>query len=381
MSSSIQDSDGYVFFSKNTVGTVGRPVKVHLSLVVHFINFVDPKSQEGMSIIRDIENLRSDPRANHPGALIPKPRPRNTSSGAAADKYNKHVTRVNSARTALCAISEYSMVSKNLRLFFYIEQKESDQYPTVYVSRIQSINRASNYLGGFYENRGSTNIKFTKVDECNLDNQICFVTRASTLEPKDALKSAKELLGQPNVTIFYNPIKVASEFVALKQNRLSTDTQESIKELEHNIKLNQKKSVSWILDGEGAAVMANALKNVPGTLETHSFKFTNARANLPQLIQDLSKKKANLSGEFISYYGDRVALLAIAHQNEKLIQQVSALPNSGGYENITRRYLVTQLSALGATSSITDATKGNKQTFIDKLEGIFKTSANWKKPK
>jgi hypothetical protein len=385
----INESDKYVFFSKNTVGVVGKPVKIHSSLILNFLYFVNPNSQEGQVIIKEIENLRTDPRANHPGAVTPKPRPRNTNSGEAAIRYDKHLTQVDRVRTALSETSEYSIVSKSLRVFFYIEQKqtENDKSPTVYVSRIQPIHKDSKHVGGFYEQRGLYTKNIEKVDECNLENKNCFVSRATRLAPNEILKSAQELLGDSNVKIFYNPIKVAEELVFLKKNRVSLDTQRSIKELEENIKRNQKKSVNWIIDGEGAAVLAAAIANIPGSLETHNFKFTNARANLPKLMQDLSQKKAKLTGEFIQYSGDNVALLAIAHQNEKLTKQISSLPNSGGYENITRRYLVDQLTALGALKHATlptttqDSLKGSKQTFIDAFTGIFKASPIGKKTK
>jgi hypothetical protein len=378
MSSAVKDFDGYVFFSKNTVGTIGKPVKIHSSLFLDFFCNVDPNSQEGQAMIRDIENLRGDPRANQPG-LHPRPAPRGKQSV-------KHINNLQKISQSLDTIRECNLVTRNLQVFFTVEQQTGDKYPTVYISRIRRLQKNSQEAGGFYEMRGGFQKSAIKVEDCNLENKTCYISRATSLTPKKVFEDTENLFGN-NIALFYNPVQVADEFVLTKRNRLSIETQQSIKELENNIKRNQKKNVNWFVDGEGAAVLAEALANVPGSLETHSFKFTNAKANLPKLMKDLSQKKAKLTGEFISFSADKTALLAIAYQNEKLIAQLSALPNSGGYETITRRYLLNQLTALGAVKhalaplSTQESLTANKITFIDALKGLFKPSPIGVRPK
>ena len=137
---------------------------------------------------------------------------------------------------------------------------------------------------------------------------------------------------------------------------------------------NQRRSVEWLVVGEGAAVLSHALTKVSGTLEKHSFKFVNTRANLGKLLQDLGQRKAQLPGEFLDYSRDRIALLSIAQNSSEVTAQMEhQLPKKTGYDRVSHRYLTGYFHALGENGNAhailakAASIKGSTTTFIEAI--------------
>lgn len=359
-SSHIKDIDGYVFFSDRTKGSSGKPVKIHVSLFMDFLSAVDPESHDGRAVVFDIEGLKNSAKAN---SITPLPQPKN--SGGA--KHESVLARLRNINNIMAGKSECSLITKNVRIYYHIHQKDGDKCPTVYISEIQAISDSNNKLGGLYENTQSrTKSSLTKKDSVNLEGRTLFVSQAIA-NTNDAMKEAQYLANDSNPALFFNPLTVVDDLGIWKQSRLTQSTKKLVSELERTIKENQKKKVNWVVQGEGAAVLAHALKNVSGSLESHNFKFNNPRANLPSLLQSLSQKRASLNGEFITHSGDRTSLLAIASQRQELVAEISGLPAPQGFDNISRRYLVDRISKLGAgnkTIAQQQSLRSGSTTFI-----------------
>lgn len=361
----IKDIAGYVFFSERTTGKTGKPVKIHSSLFIDFFCAVDPTTHDGQVIIRDIENLKVLARPN----TIPHiPLPQGNASTA---RHNAQMQKVRTLNNAMAGKQECSLVTKNVRVFYHIHQNAGDVCPTVYISEVQVLHESNNSEGGLYEYKSR---RIGKVQKRDLDGRLVMISQASA-SPEEAMESAVTSLGNKAV-VFFNPKFVANDLSISRSNRLSEKTRSIINELADVLKHNQKKSVAWLVDGAGAAVLSHALKKVQGGLEKHSFRFRNARVNLSSLMNDLTQRKAQLNGEFITYDGDKVALMAIAIQKQALLKQIGQLPSPTGYEKITRRYLIKNLEGLGSVSWTQKVTaqpevlRSSKATFLSVLISI-----------
>ncbi len=171
-SNHIKDIDGYIFFSPKTTGQVGKPVKIHSNLLIDFMLSVDPKTADGQAVIRDINNLRSF--ANTVTSGIPKPK------GGTGDR-DGHKARMQSLYNILDATAkqmslkrERSFLTTNVRVYYFIDQKPGDAYPTVYINEVQVRAGDVSKQGGFYENGISRygRKEIVKKEECieDLDN-------------------------------------------------------------------------------------------------------------------------------------------------------------------------------------------------------------------
>jgi len=268
---------------------------------------------------------------------------------------------------------ELCVVTKNMRVYFHVHQKEGDKSPTVYISEIQVIHRGAELAGGLYEIRkGLSGSRLEKNPKLNLEGKTVFVSGASK-SPDEAMGNASDILRKEDATLFFNPLGIADDLSIWQNNRLSESTIKIIAEMKDVLENNASKKVAWMVEGEGAAVLAHAIANVKGTLEKHSFKFMNAKTNIPKLLHDLAAKKAQLTGEFIGYTRDTTALLAIASQNQELLKQIGVLPGNVGYNQIARRYLKDQLQSLGNTGHANAVLNSQKnlrsgsQTFVEAL--------------
>jgi hypothetical protein len=364
----IKDIDGYIFFSDNTKGMSGKPIKIHTSLFIDFFRAVDPGTHDGQAVIRDIESLKAKAKAN---VIATLPAPKNRQSPA----HIKQMSKLHKINNVMAGRRECSLITRNVRAYYHIDQKDDDNCSTVYISEVQVISDAVAKIGGLYDEKGGRGglNELVKVDKVNLEGRSLFVS-GSKESPKKAMEDAQVLTNKMNPAIFFNPPSIADDLGIGKAKRLSPSTKKVIQELERTIKDNQRKNVHWVVQGEGAAVLSHALNSVSGNLEKHSFKFSNAKADLPNLLGKLNDKKAQMKGEFIDYSSDKIALLAIADKNSELLKRMSELPKTSGYEVISRRLLMGQLKSLGTMGPANSALsqpqllRGGTTTFVSALK-------------
>lgn len=365
------DLSEYLFFSPNTKGLSGSPVKIRADLFVDFFCNVDPETHDGQSVIRDIESLKIFGKTAGQSSQVSVPAKNDSAS---------HKNRLNRINQTLSVLSfnqstspEKTFTTKNVRVFYRVLQQEGDAFPTVYISDIRVVKSGSEETSGLYEYVSSQfNQKLSKSKNSNLEGKTVYLSPAFDAAQK-AMDEAVFKVGNAKPLLFFNPSAVAEDLGIWKKSRLSDATKTAISELSRLLQENQKRSVKWFVEGEGAAVLAQALAKVPGTFEKHSFKFLNARTNLANLIQDLGQRKAQLQGEFLDYTRDRTALLSIAQNSEAISHQLKQLPEQPGYDRVTRRYLIDYFRALGENGNAKAilakamSIKGGKATFIDAI--------------
>lgn len=365
------DVEGYLFFSPNTKGLSGNPVKIRAELFVDFFCNVDPETHDGQTIIRDIESLKIFGKTAGPNARMSVP---------AKNETQAHKSRLNQINKNLAILTvsqatapEKTFTTKNVRVFYHLLQKEGDAFPTVYISDIRVVQRGRDNIGGLYEYastlRGTTLEKSKSTD---LGGKTVYISAASDSAQK-AMDEAMANTNNAKPALFFNPREAAEDLGIWKKPRLNHNTKGLIDQLSDLLMKNQRRTVNWHVEGEGAAILAHALEKVPGTLEKHSFKFINPRTNLATLLQSLGQRKAQLGGEFLDYTRDRTALLSIAQNSEAISYQFKQLPEPKSYDRVTRRYLVEYLRALGQNGNAKTilakaaSVKGSQATFIDAI--------------
>jgi hypothetical protein len=365
------DVSEYLFFSPNTKGLSGSPVKIRADLFMDFFCNVDPQTHDGQSVIRDIESLKIFGKTASQNAHVSVPA-RNESAA--------HKNRLNRINQTLSVLSfnqstspEKTFATKNVRVFYRILQQEGDAFPTVYISDIRVVQRGRDNIGGLYEYTStSRGIALEKSKNTDLDGKTVYISAAAD-SAKKAMDEALANIRNDKPALFFNPREAAEDLSIWKKPRLSHNTKGLIDQLSDLLMKNQRRTVNWYVEGEGAAVLAHALEKVPGTLEKHSFKFINARTNLATLIQSLGQRRAQLKGEFLDYTRDRTALLSIAQNSEAISYQIKQLPKPESYDRITRRYLLEYLQALGENGNAkailakAASVKGSIATFIDAI--------------
>lgn len=361
----VKDQGGYIYFSKNTMGACGKPVKIHTSIFMDFYCTVDQSTADGQKVIRDVENLRNNPNAYKTGHELPKPR----------NSDPVHYNRIKGIRETLRDMKEGTLVTANVRVYFHLIQKPGDPCPTVYISEVKVKAGSDQEFGLFEQKRSLKGESLEPMSNRNLRDKTVFVSGVH--DSKDqAFEAAKNMTSKTKAVLFYNPPSVAEDLGVWKINRLSDTTRSAIQELKHTLQENQKNKVDWFVEGEGAAVLSRAIEMLPGNLEQHNFTFINSKANTPRLLQQLGEKKAQFKGDVIRYTGDRSALLALADQKDQLNKQIGKLPGNVGYDRITRRYLADQIEGLGRVGSSNGALatkgtlRGSNMTFVDALNGV-----------
>lgn len=363
--------EGYLFFSPNTKGLSGNPVKIRADLFVDFFCNVDPETHDGQTIIRDIESLKIFGKTAGPSARVSVPAKNETKAHQSRlNQINKNLSILTVSQSTA---SEKTFTTKNVRVFYHVLQKEGDAFPTIYISDIRVIRSGTDEQGGLYDYVKSLySRKLAKSKNTNLDKKTVYISAACD-STEEAMKTAIANCNDAQPLLFFNPSSIAEDIGVWSKPRISNSTKNTIRELSELLLENQKRSVDWRVEGEGAAILARALANIPGTLEKHSFKFINPRTNLATLLQNLGQRKAQLHGEFLDYTRDQIALISIAQNSNAISDQLKNLPVQTGYDRIAHRYLTDYFHALGENGNAkailakTLSIKGSTGTFIDAI--------------
>jgi hypothetical protein len=180
--------------------------------------------------------------------------------------------------------------------------------------------------------------------------------------------------------LFYAPATIANDLGIWHSPGQSHRTGMAVKELTMVIQNNIKAThgVHWLVEGEGCALLNKALEGVSGELTHHTFKFINPKTNTPKLLQNITRKKGQLTGEFFNYGNSQAAYIALAQHKQALLKQIGLLPEARNYDRITRRKITEQIGALSnletplANQSAT--ARSSRQTFTQALAraGIYR---------
>lgn len=367
-----QSLDQYVFFSPLTMGGAsGRAVKIHKDLFLPFFCVVDPSTHDGQAIIRQIENLRTT------CTVVRK----ETGSGYANNRPqgDKHKTELGKVNSAFHQV----LIIKNLHVHYRVSQEMDDKAPSIYIMSIRQISRDTSNSSGLYKVKkeafGSNRGGPQKESSTNIDGKKVYINGMSeTVE--DAMDHARYATDDNNTLLFYCPATAVDELGPMGRNEKSRVTTTTIDKLRNILAINQKASrgVSWYVDGRGASILTEAIKQVSGDLSAHSFRLINPIANTARLIESLTQKKAKFEGEFFKYNQNRASLMALGMQKDDLLQAIGKLPAGKNYDIITRRNIVNAIDGLSRFGEKANAAKTKlgsaNKTFLQSLKtaGVFR---------
>lgn len=338
-----QSLDQYVFFSPLTMdGPSGRAVKIHKDLFLPFFCVVDPNTHDGQSIIRQIENLRTT------CTIVRKETGSNYANNPRESA--RHKAQLNKVNSAFHQV----LIIKNLHVYYRVSQEAGDKAPSVYIMNIRQINRDAGGAPGLYAAQASMGGVYRprKTESHNVDGKKVYIN-GSAQTSIDAMASARYTTNDNTSLLFYCPATAADDLGILGTATRSRITTETLNELVNVFKKNQKaaQGVSWYVEGEGANLLAQALKQIPGELTNHNFRLINPITNTANLIGTLAEKKAKFEGEFFKYDQNRAALIALGTQKDQLMQAIGKLPAGKNYDNITRSYILKSIKDLSVTGS------------------------------
>lgn len=338
-----QSLDQYVFFSPLTMGGAsGRAVKIHKDLFLPFFCVVDPSSHDGQAIIRQIENLRTT------CTIVRRETGCGDTRGPKQDE--RHKTRLGKVNSAFHQV----LIIKNLHVYYRVSQEAGDKAPSIYISSIRQINRDAGEAPGLYAGQAAMGgaIRPKKLEDHNADGKKIYINGAEQTSV-NALASARYATNDNSCLLFYCPTKATDDLGLLGAPVKSRTTTNTLTELTNVLKKNQKSSrgVSWYVEGEGANVLAEALKQLPGELTAHEFRLINPIGNTTRLLKALTDKKAKFEGEFFKYDQNRAALISLGTQKDQLMQAIGKLPAGKNYDKITRGYILKSINDLSSAGS------------------------------
>lgn len=338
-----QSLDQYVFFSPLTMGGAsGRAVKIHKDLFLPFFCVVDPNTHDGQSIIRQIENLRTT------CTIVRKA----TGSGY---KNNPPQDGIHLARLAKVNDSFHQvLIIKNLHVYYRVSQEAGDKAPSIYIMSIRQVNEDAGGTPGLYVGQAAMGgaIRPKKLENHSADGKKIYINGAEPTST-DAMAAARYATNDNSCLLFYCPTKATDDLGLLGAPIKSRITTKTLSELTNVLKKNQKSSrgVSWYVEGEGANVLAQALKQLPGELTSHEFRLINPIGNTARLLEALTDKKAKFEGEFFKYNQNRAALISLGTQKDHLMQAIGKLPAGKNYDKITRGYILKSINDLSSAGS------------------------------
>ena len=353
--------DQFVYFSALTTGNHGRAVKINKNLFLPFFCVVDPATHDGQLIIRHIEALRATP--THTKVMASRKEPFHKRSAS-------HVQQLNKINNAF----EHLLIVKNLHIYYRVSQELGDKSPTVYITDIRELAGVTGDTPGLYEKKYrdiGSKIERYKSDDVN--GKTVYIN-GSSLKISEAMRQAEAVTNNPNCLLFYVRSDAASDLGIWKSRRKGYAASEAVNSLLGLLNKNQKpsKGVRWYVEAEGAAVLELALKSFSLSLQNHEFKFANAIANMPVVVEQLNKRNATLSGEFYRYDGNRAALIALSQNKDALKAAIGKLPAGKNYDIITSRYIASAIDSLALVGGkITAASSGltpKGATFVDALK-------------
>lgn len=358
-----QQLSNYIYFSPATTGKTGRAIKIHRDLFMPFFLAVNPKTHDGQLVIRTIESLKTMPKLS-----VKQPAPYAPS----------HAIRMVNLRDTF----QHSLIIKNIQIYYRVDQEGDDKSPSVYINNLRIINSDRNQAPGLYEKK-MLGDKIVKMTSKGLNGRHVYInslinnTEKAYELAKDRSINEKDV---KNLTLFYAPAAIANDLGIWhspgQTQRTSMAVQELTEVLQHNLK--SQVGVHWLVEGEGCALLNKALEGVKGELVNHTFKLINPRTNTPQLLQNITRKKGQLIGEFFNYSNDQAAYIALASHKQALIAQMGLLPQARNYDRITRQKITEQITALSnleaPVAGQPAGLNANRQTFTQALNkaGIYR---------
>lgn len=223
-------------------------------------------------------------------------------------------------------------------------------------------------------------IRPKKLEDYNADGKKIYIN-GSEPTSTDAMASARYATNDNTCLLFYCPTRATDDLGLLGAPIKSRTTTSTLTELTNVLKNNQKssRSVSWYVEGAGANVLAEALKQFPGELTSHEFRLINPIGNTTKLLKALSDKKAKFEGEFFKYDQNRAALISLGAQKDQLMQAIGKLPAGKNYDKITRGYILKSINDLSKAGSNAAAQESKLNLITKTFVQLLKAAGAYRK--
>ncbi len=377
--SHIADINGYIYFSPKTTGQVGKAIKIHTQLLLDFMLSVDLKTAAGQAVVHDIESLRA--LANTSVVNVPPPMGGRKDSAKHTAQLSAVHKKVNALAQHVDLKRERPFITNNVRVFYYINQKEGDQHPTVYINELQ-IRARDLTKGGFYEERatgyGRTSLK--EIEPQTLEGKSIYIS-AALGDVDKAFKQAKQVTNVKLPTLFFVDDESSECLATYHARKLNDSAKKLVYQLAQTLQKNATKKANWLVEGEGAIVLSHALEKVGSPLASHKFTLVNPKGNIPKLVQLLEAKKVQLIGNFMQLVGNLPsypgAMVSLGSRGNELLDKLSALPpsSSATAQVSLRQYMrngmldylgrIVATPALNQLVNLPSEARQSKQTFLD----------------
>lgn len=299
-----------------------------------------------------------------------------------------HTAQLSAVHKKVNALAQYvdlkrerPFITNNVRVFYYINQKEGDQHPTVYINELQ-IRARELAPGGFYEEQKDyySKAEIKKIEPQNLqDKTICLNAAPGGAQKAYALAKALTNVKKP---ILYFIDEESSECLAAYHSRkLNDSAKKLVDKLAQTIQKSASNKAQWYIEGEGAIVLTHALEKVGAQLASHKVTLVNPKGNIPKLVQLLEAKKVELIGNFIQLDGNlhsySSSIVSLATYGNQLLDKIRTLQpsNSAKANNSLHHYMrsgmVDYLGRIVATpelqklDSLPSQARQNKLTFLE----------------
>ncbi|MES2822662.1 MAG: hypothetical protein V4732_03600 [Pseudomonadota bacterium] len=342
-----KDAKKFVFFSPLTKGNCGRPIKIKASLLPQFISLVDPKSHDGQTIIRHIQGLRAT-----------------AGQGGSYQNMNnafEHMERV-----------------KHVQICYKILQVDANSPVGVYITDLRSAYAGDGKKAGLYS-VGKVGSNLTIKDTLGLAiSGANIVINGSCSSNEHASENALKLTSTSSTVLFYNPSHVVNELGFWSNpTKHANNAQLAASTLAEVLMKNQNRtsSLNWHIEGEGAALLVQALSKVTGELSNQKFRFIDPVGDTTTTINLLKGKKAQLASDVVSYSGKRAAAISLLGQRNKLANTIKSLVSPGHpvhqerEKNVNKLMSDTSVNAAKFSGAMNMA-NGGQTTFTDMLKQL-----------
>ena len=257
----------YIPFSPITQGNHGRQVLIDPSLLLMYLSAVDPTSHSGMEIKRKIESIRSHAALNNA----------TTTSAQSTNAF------------------DYMLHVKNIVVYYKL------QGGIVYITHLQYNIREGSGETGFYHIKRNAMGRSTNKTIPLSDNSLPANVRTVYVHGELTLEHAKKEFFKryPNSTaagLFYFPPQMITNQLGIWKTQgrsKKIELEHAVKELTKVMSKNANKPSTWIVEAEGADLMADSLSQLDPKIsfEKHTFKFINPITDVNKLIHTLKTNR------------------------------------------------------------------------------------------
>lgn len=311
-----QQAKKFVYFSAQTQGAFGRPVKIDPQLLPHFLCLVDPSSHQGQTVIRHIENLRA--------------------KAGTGDSFQN-------ANRAFDFMDHIG----NVRIHYKIMQADAGSPVGVYITDIRPGFRGDREEVGLYRAKmQGADVDVMKSKDVVLSSPKACINGASR-NVQGAARQALKMSKDSSTVLFYNPANVINDmgcwFKPSTQGQQARLAAERLAQILAETESRGSGRVHWHVEGEGAQLLAQALEKISTNLSKHRFQFFNPIGNLNNLLGNLKQKKAELAETVVNYEVSGGALVSFLVQRGALSATIKSLVPQGHPYSQPREKLVSTI--------------------------------------